>query len=71
MLGYIIFDYSAPPSIPEIEVTDITDNSVKLEWSPVTRPAEEYLIYLYNESAPIGMEYTLVGKVNGSKRIYP
>ena len=68
MLGYIIFDYSAPPSIPEIEVTDITDNSVKLEWSPVTRPAEEYLIYLYNESAPIGMEYTLVGKVNGSKR---
>ncbi|MFI3227602.1 MAG: fibronectin type III domain-containing protein, partial [Clostridia bacterium] len=48
VLGYILNDVTAPPSLPtDFEITGTETDSLTLSWTAGTRPPKYYVIYIY------------------------
>ena len=62
--GYLVQNVTAPPSPAEnLTITDVTENSLTLQWEAGVRPAEKYDIYRVLEASTD--PYLYIGTVSG------
>ena len=66
VLSYLVQNVRQPPSKPQnLEATEVTTNSVTLEWESGFTTAAQYQVYRYMPNNASGTEYALLGTVSG------
>ena len=66
VLSYLVQNVKQPPSKPQnLEATEVTTNSVTLEWESGFTTAAQYQVYRYMPNSTSGTEYALLGTVSG------
>lgn len=66
VLSYLVANVKQPPSKPQnLEATEVTTNSVTLEWESGFTTAAQYQVYRYMPNNTSGTKYALLGTVSG------
>ncbi len=66
VLSYLVQNVKQPPSKPQnLEATEVTTNSVTLEWESGFSTAAQYEVYRYMPNNTSGTQYALLGTVSG------
>lgn len=66
VLSYLVANVKQPPSKPQnLEATEVTTNSVTLEWESGFTTAAQYQVYRYMPNNTTGTKYALLGTVSG------
>lgn len=66
VLSYLVANVKQPPSKPQnMEATEVTTNSVTLEWESGFTTAAQYQVYRYMPNNTTGTKYALLGTVSG------
>ena len=66
VLSYLVQNVKQPPSKPQnLEATEVTTNSVTLEWESGFSTAAQYQVYRYMPNNTAGEKYDLLGTVSG------